>query len=354
MKDRILKQTLLVIGLMLGVSGFALEPITLTVGDGTANRGDTAEVPVTLAVGDPAPSTLVLFLAYDAAKLAPNTSFYQFILQDLNGPVLDEHGNTIVTTSAVHPEAAVDAAEKLIETQVHPEGVLAIAVTGLNATTLGNGPLIKVAFRVLLTAQENEYLPVNGLGAGDTPVQLAHGPAISSAAGIMAEAIPVSFTDGRVHVGCTPAETPANVSATQGQSDAVVITWSAVADPHAEYRVYRGNDPNVSNALPLGEGWASATSFQDVTAQAPATVVPGGCFRSAQYEYVQYYYWVKSRNSLGCESAFSTPPVQGYRGSGKAAAQSAAVPPQTAGNVLLLGMLILVFFGVSARYVNRS
>ncbi len=312
----------------------AATPITVSLGAAAANIGDTAEMPVSIQAGDSAPATLLLFLRYDPSKIAPNTAFYQAALRSLSGPVLDEHGNPVISTSAVRAESTVGAAQKIVDSEVYPEGVLAIGVTGMNTLSLGDGLTLTVAFKVLPDAQENEYLPVTGLDATQPALALANGPALSSGSSAAAAPLGLSFQNGAVHVGCTSIETPANVSATQGQASGVSVTWTAVADPHAEYQVLRSSDPNPATAAALG-GWQSGVSFEDTTAAAPVQTDPGGCFRNPSYDFVRYYYWVKSRNLRLCESGFSTPPAEGYRGTGKAARAGDAV--LTAGLLLLMG-----------------
>lgn len=323
--------------------------LTLTLTGGTANIGDTAEVSVGLGSGGAAPSSVVVFVQYDPAKLAPYMDFYEFIVQDLEGhPLVDNEGNVITKRSAVRPEASINTAVKLVETEVHgAKGVLGIAIVGKNTNEILDGPMVTIAFEILSGAQENEYIAVNGIGSAENGVLLAHGTAKSSAAGSGAQAIAVDIQDGQVHVGCTPAETPAGVTATQGQSDAVVVSWNAVADANARYRVYRSTAQDSSTAVPLGEGWQSGVAFQDFTAEVP--VSSGGCSCAPTYTPVRYYYWVKAQNEFGCESDFSTPPAEGYRGKAKSAVLTARILPGTFGD----GCVVLGVVGVCAVFHRR-
>ncbi len=336
---------MLMAGLMAVISPLAqaVDPLTLTLGEGTANIGDTTEISLALASGGTKPAALVLFIRYNPAKVQPYTDFYEFIKHDLDGAVVDNQGTVVKSRSAVRPEASLDAASKLVETEIHLEGVMAIAIVGKNSNVILDGPMVTIAFRVLSSAQENEYIPLDGIGSAETAVVLTHGSAKSSAAGAALESIPVLFADGQVHVGCTPAETPAGVTATQGQTDAVVIAWSPVAEVNARYRVYRNTEENPETASPLGTGWQTGLVFQDVTAQAP--VVSGGCSCSPVYSVVRYYYWVKSQNAFGCESDFSTPAAEGYRGAAKASLAKAGMASNSMGDwammVVLLGSVIL-------------
>ncbi|HPO17179.1 MAG TPA: hypothetical protein PLI09_27335 [Candidatus Hydrogenedentes bacterium] len=323
--------------------------LTLTLTGGTANIGDTVEVSVGLESGGVAPSSVVLFIQYDPARLAPYTDFYEFIVQDLEGhSVVDNEGNVVTERSAVRPEASIDTAVKLVETEVHAaEGVLAIAIVGKNVNEIPDGPMLTIAFQILSGAQENEYIAVNGIGSAEAGVSLAHGTAKSSAAGSDAQAIAVVIQDGQVHVGCTPAETPAGVTATRGQTDAVVVSWTAVADANARYRVYRSTEQDSSTAVPLGEGWQSGVIFQDFTAEVP--VNSGGCSCAPAYTPVRYYYWVKAQNAFGCESGFSTPPAEGYRGNGKSGVLKAGIMPGSAGD----DWVALCVVGVCAVFYRR-
>jgi len=328
-----------------------VEPATIAIGNGLTNIGDTVEIPITLTSGGPQPATLVLFIAYNPAKVAPFTDFYEFVLTDLEGPVVDEHGNAVTATSAVRPEPAVQNAGKLVDTEVHPEGVLAIAITGLNTTTMPDGLLLTAAFEVLSGAQENEQLDLIGAGEDD-PAPVDEEDVFSSAAQANAQLLPLVITDGSIQVGCTPPPAPTDVAATQGSPDAVVITWTGIGLANAEYRVFRSTTPVAGNALPLGTAWQTSTSFQDVTAQVPVVNDPGGCFREPDITEVHYYYWVKARNEIGCESELSASYAEGYRGLAKSA--SAAANVLAPGDAALWTVLLAILLAAGRRKARRS
>lgn len=292
-------------------------PATLTIGQGTARVGDIAELTVDFASNGAPVSTLVVVLRYDPGKLAPFTEYYASVETDVTGtPILDNEGHTIPRTSPVRPGAAAQQAGRLFRAAVHPEGALAVAVWG-DLRNVPEGALMTVAFRVLQGAAENERLPVEGVlaanpmivevpGAGETDTL-----ASSAAGGATAQSVALTYHNGQVQVGCTTSSpVPQGVTASIDRTDAVLVSWTAVAG--AEYRVYRNAAQNASAALALGQ-WASASSYLDATAPAPVQTGTGGCFGGASYEPVASFYWVKSRTAATlCESEYSAP-VQGYR-----------------------------------------
>ncbi len=311
------------------------DPITLGIGDGTTNVGDTVEILVDIDSGDTQPSTMVIFIAYDPAKIAPVGNAFEFTFTDDNGdPVLDSDGNAITFRSIVRPEAALTGRNKAIDTEVLDEGVLGIAIQGGTAR-IPDGPLLTATFRVLDAASPNDQLALDGVNeSAPIPVTNEQGEVsvvFSSAAasidngqgGQQTVSIPVTHADGIVTVGCQPvAATPQNVTASEGRPDAVVISWDAVATVGAEYRVFRSSDQDLDNAVPLGSGWSPSTFFTDITAQAPA-MTGTGCSCNANPEVIRYFYWVRARTPQGCEGDFSDPPVSGYRGAAKAASANA-------------------------------
>lgn len=331
---------LVMTAMALTVCGFAAgttSPLTVTLGPAGANIGETAEMPVSLQSSGTAPATVILFLSYDAAKLAPDTTYYSISQNGLSGAV--QAGK-----SAVRPEIKTVTADKFVDTEVY-SGVLAIAVTGMNTATLGNGICLSVAFKVLAGAQENEDIPVTGLDATQSTVQLANGPALSSAASASAQAISVSFVNASLHVGCSAIDTPTGVIATQGQSTGVTVAWTAIADASAAYQVLRGSSSDASTAIAVSD-WQSAVSFDDTLTSAPVQTSAGGCFSNPTYTYTHYYYWVKARNAAGCESGLSTPAADGYRGVAKALA--------AAGDLMLsAGMVIALVLGAGSARVRR-
>ena len=55
--------------------------------------------------------------------------------------------------------------------------------------------------------------------------------AFSTVTNASAANLPLLFTDGSVEIGCEPAETPANHSASQNRADGVLVTWNAISGP---------------------------------------------------------------------------------------------------------------------------
>jgi len=310
-------------------AAWAQQPITLYIGQATANIGDTAEITVELGVGNNRPTAVVAWFKYDPAKLAPFTNFYEFIVRDIDGvPLRDSNNNTIVSTGAVRPEEVLTAAEKQIDVEIYPEGVIGVAILGINNVAIAPGRLLTIAFRVLPGAGESLPVAVEGVATGN-PISIDNGPEdTASSASYIGQGgttmlLPVAISNGRINVGCTPAPIPTGVTATQNQPNAVTVTWDAVNLALAEYRVFRATTNNVNNAQPLGIAWQSATTFDDVTALAAAT--PAGCACGAEPTVTRYFYWVKARTATQCEGGFSTPPVEGFRSAAKAASPAASV-----------------------------
>ncbi len=308
------------VGAALVVSGLALEAaaeIEVTVGDGTTNPGDYVEIPVSLANNGAAPQVLVLFVAFDNAKMAVAEQYYERILTDIEGnPIRDGEGNVVTSPSAVRPESPLLALTYSLDYQVHPEGAIAMFLSAPGGA-LPAGHVLTLAFEVFSSVAEGAELDLPGLDR-DFQMVIAGEPAYSSAAAADGGDLELEMIDGIVSVGCIPAETPANVAASTGRADAVEVTWDAVADPNAEYRVFRGQTNQPATASPLGDSWQQTTSFADITAAPPIVVDPGGCFRDAVYTRVSYFYWVKARTGTGCESEFSVS-AQGSRAPAKSA-----------------------------------
>lgn len=303
----------------------APNPIVLYLGEGTGNAGDTVQVGVELGVGNTRPLAMVVWLFYDADKLAPDNDAFEFVAVDLEGqPILDEFGNTFTTRSAVRREQGLLNAGKQVDTESYPEGVLGIAIQGLNSTTIAPGNMMTVAFKVLDGVSENEVVPVRGAEAGD-PVQFmgsngletVFSSATYEAGSGETNDLEIEISDGRVVVPCTPPAAPTGVTATQGAPDAVTVSWNASGTVGATYRVYRSETSSFADAVPLGSGPTSQTTFADITALAP--VQPVGCSCNATPEIVHYFYWVRTVSAAGCESTFSDPAAEGYRGSAKTA-----------------------------------
>lgn len=294
------------------------DSITVIVGQGLSNTGDSVEIPVTLDSGGAAPSTMVLFIAYDPLQLAPYMDFYEHVRTGFDGQILyDEQGNALTEPSPVMLSDALAALGVNMQSEVHAQGVIGIIILETTAV-LPDGPLFKMAFKVLSGAAGEELL-LDGIST-QSPILIGGEAASSSASTNGAEGLDVMMLDGKVLIGCSPAQTPGNVVASQGRPDAVEVTWNAVATPNAQYRVFRSNSNDPATASPLGNGWQTATSFVDFSAKAPVLVSESGCCRPAVYRESRHYYWVKARTQTGCESAFSTPAAEGYRGNANKAA----------------------------------
>lgn len=333
---------LILLGLAYSGAARADNMVNITIGQAVTNPGDTVEIPVDIASNGLEPAAMFLYISYPSDSLTPNMDFYEFVLTDLNGdPILDDGGNAIVSKSAVRPDAALEGLQKQLSTALHETGegedTLAIGIVGVNTATVPDGALLTIAFNVNPLAQQMDSYPVVGRDA-DNPVRLDGLVFYSSnATSAVADPLPLGTQDGQVLVGCDPAGTPASVAATQGEVDSVVVTWNAVSDVNAQYRVYRSETSNLAQAVPLGEGWQVETSFADVTADSPIVVNPAGCNTPAEVTEVNYYYWVKARTEVGCEGSFSNPSAMGYRGAAKSLLAPAALGgPAGLGNLLAL------------------
>lgn len=349
----------LFLGVILTASAPAqtVNPITLYLGEGTGNAGDTTEIPVELGVGNTRPTNLVVWLRYNPAKIQPDPNFYEFTARDLDGePIRDNQGNVITSRGPVRREQNLIDAVKVVDTEIHPEGALGIAIQGINNLSIAPGLLLTVAFKVQPGVAENEVVALEGAEESD-PVQFNQGGTLQTAFTTANYQLPndaqgklgVEMSDGRVVVPCTPPAAPTGVTATQGQADAVVVSWTAAAGTGVKYRVYRSKTNNFGDATPLGTEAQAATTFQDITAEGP--VLPtGGCTCNQQATVVHYFYWVRTVSASGCESSYSTPPADGFRGTAKAASLSAktaldtlpAMAYDTSANVAYAGQSVAV------------
>lgn len=336
-------------------SAQGVNPIALSIGQATANRGDTALVSIELQVGNTRPTNMVVWLRYDPTKIQPDVNAFEFIARDLAGnPILDNQGQVITSHGAVRREQAVIDAGKQVEAEVHAEGALGIAVQGLNDATIAPGLILTVAFKVQNGVAENEVVDIEGAESTD-PVQFTDGgelqTAFSSAhyqgANDQQGDLSVEVSDGRITVPCTTPNAPTAVTATQGQPDAVVVSWTASTSPNVQYRVYRALTNDAAAAQPLGTGPQAATTFSDITALAP--IQPStGCACNAQATITHYFYFVRAVAPSGCESEFSTPGAEGFRGTAQAASAKAAtvldtLPATSAGvNIAYAGQAVAV------------
>jgi len=304
-KSGVLALGLLSASAALCATAYGAGSITVHIGSAVTNVGDAVEIPVSLDAGAESPTALALFIAYDSAKLAPIEDFY------VVGQT-DPAGGTGAVSSAVRPAQAVLDAGLSVDSEIHPEGVIVIVLFGMSHSAIPGGDILTIAFRVLPAAGEGDVLALSGVGEDD-PVVLGGTQAWSTAADASLEDIPVLLSDGAIDLGCDPAGTPTNVAASQDRADGVLVTWSAVPDAGAEYRVFRHTDVDSTGAMPLGSQWQSGTSFLDVTAEAAVATDSGGCFGAVTYDVTEYYYWVKARTAGGREGDLSAPPAMGFR-----------------------------------------
>lgn len=331
--------------------------ITLRLSSTTGNAGDTIEATLTLVASDVLPESLVLFFTYDPAVLTPLEDAYELVLRDaLSGePILDGDGNTIATFSAVRPSENLRGSGKSIDSEIYgDQGVLGVSLQGLNTNPITAGELFTVAFKVVDTTPNGTLTDIAGVSVGEE-VLLPDGEggvtpvATSAARTVGTEVVDVTyaFEDVSVPIGCITPDAPGGVTASQVRTDSVFVTWNAVAGTGIEYRVYRSRTRNVASAAPIGEGWQTEATFDDITALVPEVVPGEGCNPQDTVQEVHYFYWVKARSEEGCESALSTTPAEGFRAaSGARAAATGAVVT----GLLLLSLLC----GIPARKKQRE
>lgn len=290
---------------------------TAFAGSATGKPGDEVEITIDLASTLIRPATLILVVAYDPNALEPALGYYEYIQTNINGqPLIDDQGNVEVERSFVRRENAT-AEGKLIETVVHPEGAVAIVLTGGTAT-LPDELLFTLAFRISDQLQDGSTLGIDVVTA-DAPVRVFSESSnqfedlFSSAAGVSGQPLNLAGQDGLIDVGCQPPDTPGNVTASQDRSADVTVSWGSVAGSNIQYRVFRAAENNPVFALPLGEGWQTGTSFRDRSAKPPLIATASGCNMPPPYTAYDFYYWVQSRDDSGCPSDLSTTPAVGYR-----------------------------------------
>lgn len=293
--------------------------VVLTLDAVPGNVGETVELGLRLAAaGGSVPTTMVLFITYDAARVAPAVDFYGAG----RGPA--------------RATPALTAAGKQVDAEVFPQGVVSLAVLGTGATAIPSGLVINLAFEILSGSPEGISVAIDGREANE-PVQINGVDSFSTAANASSQSLPLRFNDGAVIVGCTPrAGAPSGVAATTGRADGVLVTWSGVANPGATYRVFRGVINDFSAAQPLGVGETAQTNFLDTTAAAPELPEGAGCACPGPEPVVTtYFYWVVARTEAGC-TGNPGGPAQGARGGAKTTpaageAQSDVLPGRVAG-----------------------
>lgn len=341
-------------------SAAAQEPndITLRLSATTGNPGDTVEVSVELVAGDVLPETFALFLAYDPAALVPLPQAYEIVARNefTGEPILDRQGNTVAALSLVRLDSAVSAAGKNATFEIYPNpGAIGVLVHGLNQNPIPAGPLFTVAFRILESVEDGSMTDILGVDPeSEVHVPDGQGGVVRLESSFSrtvpdseteVELLSFGFENTAVLVGCAPPAAPTGVTATTNRSDAVVVSWNAVAGANIEYRVFRFTSDSAVSAQPLGEAWQTGTTFNDITARVPE-IVPADCAMPDTVNEVRYFYWVKARSQEGCESPFSASPAQGHR------IQSAK---QVAAGVLPLALFVAVAVAaVRRRSVARE
>lgn len=144
-----------------------------------------------------------------------------------------------------------------------------------------------------------------------------------------------------VSVSCDYLLPPTNVQASDGEyEDGVLVEWNAVPGTDVEYRVYRANVDDASQAVLLSETWQTETSFMDETADASR---PGLQCRDSR---PTHYYWVEASGGE-CVSDLSTPD-DGYRLVAAAKRSGAVFPGSLSGDMAVLAAALAILW-VSGR-----
>jgi hypothetical protein len=332
----------------LAAMGAQAQGVVVTTESIEVSPGGFPEVTISVQSAQEQPTALVLFYAYDPALLSPYTGYYETIARDTLGNVQrDADGNAITFRSAVRPEAALAQAGKSLDVQIYAEGVIGIAISGINSTPIPSGAVCTIGFR----AQPGTNPATSSLLRGITsasPVTVtnpntgASEEAASSATTANERKLDISFFGGSLLFSCgNNINRVGGLAASDSEADFAAITWTSGGGT-SEYRVFRSNDSIFANAVPLGNGWQVALSFSDFSA-APSTGGGSsrGCFGSRGGSGgTPQYYWVIARDADGCES---TPagPVQGSRAPAeKEETASAAVMGDAAMALLLCGALL--------------
>ena len=268
----------------------------LTIGSAQGEVGDAVEVPVTLTTNGTEPSTVVFSISYDLACLE--------YVSVAAGPAAEAAGKDV---SFYEPEREGSEA-----------GKVNLIVWGVNQNAMGDGVIVTVQFKILRAGGGAVALTgSNASGAKPEPDAMNGGSEQDVA-------IDVVIFDGQVLVDCIGPAAPTGVTASQGRTDGVLVSWSTVAGA-TEYCVYCGVTDNPSEAQPLGDGWlAGELSYLDTTAE-PFTGAFAGCSAGLSG---RYYYWVKARDQWGCESDFSEC-ARGYRGPAKSGVYQAVLPAKS-------------------------
>lgn len=316
----------------------------IELGEVLANVGDSVEITVSIDREDSQPVTAVLYISYDPDVLIPDLNAFEILARDAQGDLVTGSDGAILSLySPVVATADLEARDKAVEVEFHPEGIAAVAIVGLNPSQQGvipEGELFTLGFRLADDAPFGTEIDVIGHDA-DNPAYLGDDTLVSSLQDIETS-IALDMTDGLVAIGCSSPAAPQNVAASQGATNGITVTWDPVDVSGVEYRVYRGETDDPLDALPLDDGWLTATSYRDLTVS-PKKPTPNGC----QGSIVKAdRYWVRARSGGGCQSPFSAV-AHGWRAfssSTKAAAMAGGVAP------FLMGMVLL---GIARRRKRR-
>lgn len=293
-----------------------------------ANVGDLVEVGVDLEYGDTAPATVVFFVAYEKARLAPSEACFEVIQRGSDGsPVRDEKGEVMVTLSSALPASAVLAAGKVVEVEHFSElsdapdlAATGVVVTGLNDAPLPEGRVFTLGFRVLEANFLNDTIALRALDAGD-PLPQAGRLLRSSASSADGTALDADAVGGVIALGCARGAAPEGLTASTDREDEVKLAWTGVSG--MEYRVLRADPAAPDTLTALGEGWTEAALFVDITAPAPEVTRGPILFCNGRFVPATRIYQVKARPvGGGCESELS-PGVEGFRAPRRSVAAAA-------------------------------
>lgn len=314
------------------MGAYAQNTVTATIESLQTGSSAHPEVVVQLQSSGLAPTSVVIFLAFDSGYLVPDSDYYETIARDGVGNVIrDAEGNATVFRSAVKPAASLAAAGKTIDVQVYAEDVIGVVISGINETPIPSGAVFSLGFRTQPGISSADLTKIAGITASNaiyltnpTTGDIEEQDAFSSAAAVSSgveTSLPVNFFDGGGTLlfscpGNTPA--PTGVTASTNDDEAVVVSWNAGSA--LEFRVFRSNTNSFAAAVPLGDGWTTARSFSDFSAR-PGVAAPGGCFGGGGNAASQFY-WVIARDATECESA-PAGPVSGARAADKLATSAA-------------------------------
>lgn len=336
-------------------SASAQDTLVVSVDSIETSSSAHPEVAVEISPSGLAPTTMVLFFAFDAELVSPDSNYYETISRDTQGnPVRDEDGEAVVFRSAVQPSPELALAGKAVEVQVYAEGVIGIVISGLNEEPIPSGTLFTLGFK----AQPGINPSLNTLlrGIVDPPVTVTNPntgvdeSAASSAASLESGtevSLPLAFFGGTVNFSC-PGNTPAPTSVTASNDDPEAVTIGWTSSSALEYRVFRADSNNFNAALPLGGGWQLSRVFSDFSAAAPIEGGPAGCFGEGGDSPVNQFYWVIARDNGGCESVVAGP-VQGSRAAEEVKALAAATSPAGDWAVALMVCGVLLVVGMRRR-----